>query len=587
MDVESPHRTRDRGASTTLERPGGVTGGRSDFDVVVVGSGFGGSVMAWRLADAGLAVCLLERGRAYPPGSFPRSPHDMARNFWDPSEGRQGLFDVWSFSRISAVVSSGLGGGSLIYANVLLRKDPSTFVTEPLPGGGVEDWPVTYADLERHYCAVEQMMEVQRYPLDREPYDRTRKATAMREAAATLGLDWQLPNLAVTFGADPDRPVPGEPIPERGYPNLHGLPRSTCRLVGECDIGCNSGSKNTLDHTYLSAARHRGATICPRAEVRALRPVEGGYAVDYVEHRDPDHDGPVPTDGLPVRRLTCRRLVLSAGALGSTFLLLRNRSAFPRLSPMLGARFSGNGDYLGFTMGARARDGGLRRLDPTYGPVITSATRLADTAEGGSGRGAYIEDAGYPEFVNWLLEEGVLDQAAGLGRFLLERGLARLTRRPRTSIGSPLSRVFAHNTRGVTSLPLLGMGRDVPDGWMRLRGGYLDVDWRPTASRAYFRRVDGAMRDLSAAMGARYVNPLWWLNLLVTVHPLGGCPMGAGPDRGVVDSHGRVFGYPGLYVADGSVMPGPVGANPSLTIAALADRFADRLVDEASSRPGR
>jgi cholesterol oxidase len=88
-------------------------------------------------------------------------------------------------------------------------------------------------------------------------------------------------------------------------------------------------------------------------------------------------------------------------------------------------------------------------------------------------------------------------------------------------------------------------------------------------------------------MGARYVNPLWWLNLLVTVHPLGGCPMGAGPDRGVVDSYGRVFGYPGLYVADGSVMPGPVGANPSLTIAALADRFADRLVDEASSRPGR
>jgi cholesterol oxidase len=95
------------------------------------------------------------------------------------------------------------------------------------------------------------------------------------------------------------------------------------------------------------------------------------------------------------------------------------------------------------------------------------------------------------------------------------------------------------------------------------------------------------MRDLSTAMGARYVNPLWWLNLLVTVHPLGGCPMGADPEQGVVDSHGRVFGYPGLYVADGSVMPGPVGANPSLTIAALADRFADCLVEESRSRPGR
>jgi cholesterol oxidase len=123
---------------TTTSRPPE----RSDFDVVVVGSGFGGSVMAWRLADAGLDVCLLERGRAYPPGSFARSPHDMARNFWDPSEGRHGLFDVWSFSRISAVVSSGLGGGSLIYANVLLRKPADTFVSEPLPGGGAEQWPL-------------------------------------------------------------------------------------------------------------------------------------------------------------------------------------------------------------------------------------------------------------------------------------------------------------------------------------------------------------------------------------------------------------------------------------------------------------
>ena len=568
---------------TTTSRPPE----RSDFDVVVVGSGFGGSVMAWRLADAGLDVCLLERGRAYPPGSFARSPHDMARNFWDPSEGRHGLFDVWSFSRISAVVSSGLGGGSLIYANVLLRKPADTFVSEPLPGGGAEEWPLDYADLERHYCAVEQMMDVHPYPLDVAPYDRTRKATALREAAGTLGLDWQLPNLAVTFGADPDRPVPGEEIPDRGYPNLHGLPRTTCRLVGECDIGCNSGSKNSLDHTYLSAAAHRGATIRPRCEVRALRPVEGGYAVDYVEHRDTDRDVAVPTDRLPLHRLTCRRLVLSAGALGSTYLLLRNRSAFPRLSPMLGARFCGNGDYLGFAMKSRVRDGGARRLDPTYGPVITTATRLPDTADAGSGRGGYIEDAGYPEFVNWLIEEGVVSQAAGLGRFLLERGLARLTGRPRTSIGSPLSRVFGRNVLGVTSLPLLGMGRDVPDGWMRLRGGYLDVDWRPTASRGYLRRVDGAMRDLSAAMGARYVNPLWWLNLLVTVHPLGGCPMGADPEHGVVDPHGRVFGYPGLYVADGSVMPGPVGANPSLTIAALADRFADCLVEESRSRPGR
>ena len=560
-----------------------MTEDRSDFDVVVVGSGFGGSVMAWRLArEKGLSVCLLERGKPYPPGSFPRSPYEMGRNFWDPSERRQGLFDVWSFSRISAVVSSGLGGGSLIYANVLMRKSPNTFVSEPLPGGGREEWPITSDDLDRHYDAVEEMIGVQRYPLEVSPYDRTRKATALLAAAQTLGLESRLPNLAVTF-ANPDRPpVPGEEIRPGGYPNLHELPRSTCRLVGECDIGCNYGSKNSLDHTYLSAALDEGACIRTRCEVRSFRPVDGGYAVDYVEHGDDEEGDGIPSGLLPVRRLTCRRLVLSAGALGSTYLLLKNRSMFPRLSPMLGTRFCGNGDYLGFAVKGRTADGGVRRFDPTYGPVITTATWLRDTADGGEGRGAYIEDAGYPEFVNWLVEEGIISQGVGLGRFLLERGLARLLDRPKTSIGSPLSRVFGSNTFAVSSVPLLGMGRDVPDGRMRLRGGHLDVDWRPTASRAYLRRVDSAMRDLSEAMGARYLSPLRWLNSLVTVHPLGGCPMGTGPDRGVVDTYGRVFGHPGLYVADGSVMPGPVGTNPALTIAAVADRFADGVVADAT-----
>src|SRR5690606_11783988 len=111
-------------------------------DAVVVGSGFGGSVSAYRLAEAGLDVVLLERGKAYPPGSFPRNPHQMSRAFWDPTEGLQGLFDVWTFRGFDSIVSSGLGGGSLIYANVMIRKDERWFVCEPLPGGGYEKWPV-------------------------------------------------------------------------------------------------------------------------------------------------------------------------------------------------------------------------------------------------------------------------------------------------------------------------------------------------------------------------------------------------------------------------------------------------------------
>src|ERR671932_1155743 len=126
------------------------------FDAIIVGSGFGGSVMAYRLAEAGLRVCLLERGKAYPPGSFPRSPYRMKQNFWDPSEGLYGMFNVWSFDELGALVCSGLGGGSLIYANVMIRKDERWFVREDH-----EYWPVTRADLDPHYDRAEKMLGAQ------------------------------------------------------------------------------------------------------------------------------------------------------------------------------------------------------------------------------------------------------------------------------------------------------------------------------------------------------------------------------------------------------------------------------------------
>jgi cholesterol oxidase len=542
-------------------------------------------VTAYRLAEAGQRVCLLERGKPYPPGSFPRSPHGFSRNFWDPSEGLHGMFDLWSFKGIDALISSGLGGGSLIYANVMIRKDPGWFVHDGAPGG--EHWPVSYDDLEPHYERAEAMMRVQRYPLDREPYSSTQKTLALRDAAERLGYDWLLPNLAVTFANEGKPPVPGEPIRE-AQPNLHGRTRYTCRLVGECDVGCNYGSKNSLDYTYLSEAQRHGAELRTRCEVRAFRPRErGGFAIDYVRH-EPEREGEkTDTRRLPLQTATADRLILAAGALGSTFLLLANRDALRGLSPALGTRFSGNGDLLTLALRCSERRNGRREpmpIEPGFGPAITSAIRFADAldGDGSDGRGFYIEDAGYPDFINWILQAADEPRAFWAYRRVAARLVRKwLQRKPERDLSAEVSSFFGDTALATGLLPLLGMGRDVPDGTMRLIDGLLDVDWsKGGASGPYFDRVRARMRSLAAELGAEFRdNPLWWFSKVITVHPLGGCPMGETAAGGVVDPWGRAFGVAGLHVADGSVMPGPVGPNPSLTIAALADRFADAIVE--------
>lgn len=552
------------------------------FDTVIVGSGFGGSVVAARLAEAGQRVCLLERGQAFPPGAFPRTQHGISRNVWDPSEGRFGMFNVWSFQGIEALVSAGLGGGSLIYANVLLRKPPEWFADDH---DGRQPWPVSYDDLEPHYERAERRLNAQRYPFDHAPYADTRKTQALQEAAGRLGLEWELPPLAVTFANDGEAPVPGEPIRE-AHPNLHGRTRYTCRLCGECDVGCNYGSKNTLDYTYLTDAQRAGADLRTLCEVRRVEPrAEGGYRVHYVRH-DPDGEHWRRAGRAP-EAVTADRLVMSAGTLGTTFLLLKNRAAFPNLSLRLGERFCGNGDLLSFAMRCADEEDPTqtRDLGPTYGPVITSTVRVPDQLDGrGTGRGYFVQDAGFPAFVTWLLEaSNVGGMVRRLGRAAVRRIRSALGRDPRSDISAELADVLGDCALSQGSLPLLGMGRDVPDGTLSLAADdHLACDWTLDTSRDYFDTVLGTMRDITEAWGGEFVpNPTYRLSRVITVHPLGGCPMGRTAEDGVVDAYGEVFGHPGLYVADGSVMPGPTGPNPALTIAALADRTADRILAEA------
>jgi cholesterol oxidase len=551
------------------------------FDAVVVGSGFGGSVMAYRLATAGRSVLVLERGKAYPPGSFARTPEQMRTNWWDPSENLYGMYNLWSFKGIEALVSSGLGGGSLIYANVFLRKDPSWFV-EDLDDGSTRPWPVSYDELVPHYEAAEQMIGIQTYPFG----SSTPKALALHAAAAAAGHEAFYPPLAVTFANSGAEPAVGEPIVEE-HPNLHGAPRFTCRLVAECDIGCNWGSKNSLDYTYLSAAKRAGARIESLHEVKEFEHRDGdGYTVRYVRHE--------PSDGSFERgSVRASRLIISCGALGSPYLLLSNRGRLGGLPARMGTRFSGNGDLLMIAMRCRDEQGKPRAVDPTFGTVITSAVRFGDQLDGppAQGRGFYLQDAGYPLFGAWLAEAGDAPGAIWRAlRYTLRGYLQRLRGDPRPNLSAEVAQVIGDTGLSHATLPLLSMGRDIADGNMSLtRSGYLDVDWTTKTSKAYFARVRREVTAIGEAMGAENVidNPLWHLRRVITVHALGGCPMAAQPEEGVVSArNGEVFGHPGLHVADGSVMPSAVGPNPSLTIAALSDRFADSILNPPSrTRP--
>jgi len=551
----------------------------SHYDAIVVGSGFGGSVTAYRLAEAGRRVLVLERGRPYPPGSFTRSPCRARESFWDPPRGLVGMYHYWSFRGIDALVSAGLGGGSLIYANVFIRKDEKWFVREDVDHGGYEYWPVTRAELDAHYDRVERMIGLQRFPVEHEPYASTPKTVAFKEAVSALGLEHFHPELAVTF-ANPGRPpVPGEAIVEK-IPNLHGRTRTTCQMSGECDVGCNFGAKNTLDYNYLTHAGHHGAEIRTLCDVRRLEPREGGgYAVHYADL------GAGAPEAPPTEALTCDHLILSAGTLGTTNLLLRNRSAFARVSHKLGTRFCGNGDLLTLVLDTHEdREGSGRAprvVDPGYGPVITTTARIPDALDGGHGRGFYLQDAGYPQHLAWVLQ--VLSAPRQMWRW--RKDAAYLVKNwlrgsPDTDVTGHIADLLLPSELSAGGLPLLSMGRDIPDGRMYLRRGRLDIDWRTQTSREYFERVRSVSRDVARVLGGRFAdNPLWLLSRVITVHPLGGAPMGRHPGEGVVDAYGNVFGYPGLHVADGSVMPGPTGPNPSFTIAALADRFADHIIE--------
>ena len=558
------------------------------YEAVVIGTGFGGSITACRLAQRWPGrVLVFERGRRYPMGSFARTPAEMAQNFWSVRHGEtgaatpedRGLFDVRKVGRMDAIVSAGLGGGSLIYANVFLEPPPEAF-DHPL-------WPrsCTPTELAPYYRVTREVLGARPVPLDDEDR-RVRRTNVFATTAERMGKRSTPADVMVFFGDDPTTPL----APGTRAINRFGATQTSCTYCAECDIGCNVHAKNTLDLNYLHRAEHtHGATIVTDHHVDRIAALDAEGRPDATA--DGTHGYLVSGRDLDtgeVRQVRANRVVVAAGTLGSVELLLRSRdvdATLPRLPEGLGEGFSGNGDFLMFVTGID------EAMDPSRGPVITQYIDHG-LFEDAVPQGFVVEDAGYPTFLAWFVEGAkpkILKVRAvfDVGRRFVDRVIRG---RSTGKLGARFGDLLRHGlTEGSTVL--LCMGRDSSSGTLRLgREGQLDGRWSVRANRSLYRSILAAGDAFAKAAPGKgsIAAPTWWLPFRrnVTVHPLGGCRLADDPTAGVTsaapDDFGRVFGYQHLYVADGSLFPTAVGANPAATIAALAERVAEGITGFAS-----
>ena len=554
---------------------------------IVIGTGFGGAVTACRLAQAGLDVTVLERGRRYDErgDAYPRAVY----NDWLWSLSR-GLFDVRATTAMQVVQAAGYGGGSLIYANVHLRMPAAAF--------NAARWPDGYsrAALDPYYDLVAWMLDLTTIGADGSTLPR--KTAQTRDALVSLargGQRFDAP-IAVRLG-DPDAPP---------QPNKHGAPQRGCSRCGECVMGCTTRAKNTLDRNYLHVAEQRGAVMRTGCEVTRIEArAGGGYVVRFR-----DHEGGVDA------ALEGDYVFVCAGALNSTELLLRSRDALPGLSPRLGERYSGNGDAPGFVFDTRAT------WEPADGPTITTGV-LYDRDEGEERAWFVVEEGGFSQHLAPLvaLARPALDRdassvsrsrAVGGSPEALHAAAAQpkddapptpadieawyrstaqatfpsaendaLRARDATRAESidPLAEKTAH-----TAL-FLAMGRDHADGRVELlANNETAIRWDVRGNLGLYDLEERLMRDVAGALGGAYAStPFWrYARLPVTVHSLGGCAMGRDASTGVTDDGGEVFNHRGLFVMDGAILPTATGVNPAHTIAAVAERNVERFIQRVT-----
>lgn len=538
------------------------------FDAIVIGSGFGGAITACRLAEAGMKVLILERGRRWDnkpgPGvtAYPREIDDPW--IWDHNRPQEhnGWLDLRVFDGMSVAQGAAVGGGSLIYASISVEAPDLAFLS---------GWPaeITKAELKRYYKRVADFMGTAELP-NNQWNPRTH---LMKEAAEKIGAGerFKLISVAVNFdpalNLDPDNP-PTE-ASSKIERNQHGVLQGTCIHRGQCDIGCPVKAKNTLDVNYIPVAERNGAEVRPLHLVRKISPPnekdgQRRYTVYFDELRD---------GALIPGCESAEFVVVAAGSLGSTELLLRCRDQFgmlPGLSPCLGKGWSSNGDFLVPAFYP------FRKVFPEVGPTISSAIDFLDGSR--ENQVFWVEDGGFPPVFRHHAAASKADRESHACEKLI------------TWMQREVKDVAAELTPSEHIMPWFAQAIDAGDGQLELDrpSGCFRLRWDVTRSLPTFDAVINTHKQLSRATGGvPLVSPLWTLGrAVVTPHPLGGCNMGTDSSNGVVDHKGEVFGYENLYVIDGAIVPRPLGVNPSRTIGALAERCAEIIVSaERKTRP--
>ena len=526
------------------------------YDYLVIGSGFGGSVSALRLAEKGYSVAVLEAGKRYRSEDFPKTNWNVFRHLWAPSLRCFGILKITMLSDVLILSGAGVGGGSLGYANTLLTP-PEAFFKDP-QWAGMRDWQ---AELAPHYATARRMLGVTRNERET-PADR-----ALRAAATVLGYGdtFRMQDVGVFFGE------PEVTVPDPFFAG-EGPERTGCHHCGGCMVGCRHGAKNTVDKNYLHLAEAKGAQVFPETRAHLVRSDgEGGFLVEtrrttaWLRRKGPTW--------------RARKVIFAGGVLGTLDLLFRCREegTLPALSPALGARVRTNSETL---TGATAR---TDAVDYSEGVAITSSV-YPDAV-------THVEPVRYPRGSGLLSFLATLQTEVTSKAWLRPLGwLGQVLRHPLDFLR--IMWPFGWAQKSIILLVMQSLDNSIRV--FRKRRWWFPFKLTLVSERedrhekvpATIAVAQPLTRELARQMNGIPQNALneVFLNTAITAHILGGCPIGASAETGVIDGQNRVYGYDGLMVVDGSMIPANLGVNPSLTITALAEQAMSHIPDRAADR---